>query len=1034
MAETINVGVLRALLTADTAQFTMGLRTADSALKSFEGSTKKYTSDIVKGMSAAGKAASDSGRMLAGMGQAGREAMAASAQAMNQTTAAAGSLRSMAMSAASAFAAIGLANILRDIVNFASNMEDLSAQTGIGVEQLQALNYAASGAGVTVDQLALAISQMSKRLVSGDDSAVEAVRALGLSVSELVKMEPDEAFLQISEAIARIPNPMEQATAAMQIFGRSGAQLLPAMKEDLRALMDQAVATGAVMDKDLVARADKFDDTFSRGVITAKAWVAQLVEMGVGAVEATNKMNPLVAIMEAFNDVSAMLGFTGTMDQVVERLDKANRGAQVFVREGLGPIPFSADKVREAEQRLDEQIKKNTASRQEHTRKLESAETAYRSYLNWVGEREIQAYADAQKAQEEWTKATLENFNDVQMGISEVVRDFEETSKASIDRRKESDADLTRELRRQEIDRLEFAVDMAERQGASWQELYELQRQLSQANLRAAREDAEREFQIRAAAIDRTTAHGEAEYQALKRAHDATVQGMVENHARAEAAKREELERTHSVWIRTMDGIHRLWNDLSLIISTNLADALLSARSFQDAFVGIWRSIQASLVSILSDILNHFTRSFLDGMLGAIMGRQGAFSQAFAGLFGGGGAGLLGGLTGGGGSAAAGGAGAAAGAGGGVMGGLGAFFTNPWTIGIGASLAGLMAIWQSGLFRGGEEGTQVNPARDAFFGGFQQQFGGDQFSAIAQAFASAGVSGDIAQQLIKAVYDADTMKEFQAAAEAVRAALSGAGESAGMVQQALAQFNATLSKLDTLTGVSDEAINLLRHQISELSKTQSPEVIAALTAQLEQMIADGTATDETVQALTQQVVSLGQQNVDTTQASDDLTAAQFTLEGNMLNTRAATDVFSSSLSSLRSHLEQDIHIPNIVLPSISFGGVPSFANEGIVSTPTLAMVGDASEPEWILHESSVRALIERGAAMGANLRHSVGSGYVGSASNRGAGAASARGGDTFVNHGAIHITADDPGSFFDQYKKMFRQNHAAVTMTRRALA
>lgn len=41
--------------------------------------------------------------------------------------------------------------------------------------------------------------------------------------------------------------------------------------------------------------------------------------------------------------------------------------------------------------------------------------------------------------------------------------------------------------------------------------------------------------------------------------------------------------------------------------------------------------------------------------------------------------------------------------------------------------------------------------------------------------------------------------------------------------------------------------------------------------------------------------------------------------------------------------------------------VPSFAHEGRVTAPTFAMIGDATEPEYVLHESTVRGLADSGA-------------------------------------------------------------------------
>jgi hypothetical protein len=51
--------------------------------------------------------------------------------------------------------------------------------------------------------------------------------------------------------------------------------------------------------------------------------------------------------------------------------------------------------------------------------------------------------------------------------------------------------------------------------------------------------------------------------------------------------------------------------------------------------------------------------------------------------------------------------------------------------------------------------------------------------------------------------------------------------------------------------------------------------------------------------------------------------------------------------------------------------LPSFANEGMVSRPTLAMIGDANEPEYVLHKSTVDGLRARASAGGNGLTVNV---------------------------------------------------------------
>lgn len=104
--------------------------------------------------------------------------------------------------------------------------------------------------------------------------------------------------------------------------------------------------------------------------------------------------------------------------------------------------------------------------------------------------------------------------------------------------------------------------------------------------------------------------------------------------------------------------------------------------------------------------------------------------------------------------------------------------------GIGA--AGALLVWgitQKGWFRGGEEGIRVNPARDDFMNEFVKVYAGDPFSfsreqinsvryeSMLKAMTDARIPAATQEQLMRMLYAADTMTEFEAAAKAILAEL-----------------------------------------------------------------------------------------------------------------------------------------------------------------------------------------------------------------------------------------------------------------------
>lgn len=110
----------------------------------------------------------------------------------------------------------------------------LSRALGISFEELQQLQLAADLAGANSEQLANAFTRAQVTITKASRGGVEATRALrslGLSVNELAGLSASQQFERIATAIAGIQNPAQRAAAAVGIFGRSGAQLLPVFQE-----------------------------------------------------------------------------------------------------------------------------------------------------------------------------------------------------------------------------------------------------------------------------------------------------------------------------------------------------------------------------------------------------------------------------------------------------------------------------------------------------------------------------------------------------------------------------------------------------------------------------------------------------------------------------------------------------------------------------------------------------------------------------------------------------------------------------------
>lgn len=89
-----------------------------------------------------------------------------------------------------------------------------------------------------------------RKAQQGISSGAAVFGELGLSIVELQAMSPDQQFTAIADKLATIENPGERAAKAMEVFGKSGANLLPLLatgSKGIEELTKQAAANGAVM-------------------------------------------------------------------------------------------------------------------------------------------------------------------------------------------------------------------------------------------------------------------------------------------------------------------------------------------------------------------------------------------------------------------------------------------------------------------------------------------------------------------------------------------------------------------------------------------------------------------------------------------------------------------------------------------------------------------------------------------------------------------------------------------------------------------
>jgi phage-related protein len=206
----------------------------------------------------------DSSQLVTGLGQAEGK-VTKSADAMSKKLAGIG--KGMTITGGVITGAV--AKIVTSTAKVGDQFDKMSLRTGVAVEELSALAYAADICGTDIGTVEKGLKGLTKTMddaSKGVGEGKEAFEELGISVVDAEgNLRPTvEVLKEAATKIAAIENPTKQAALAMDIFGaKAGPQLLPLLKQGgdgIEELMEKADELGITMSTEAAAAAAEFTD------------------------------------------------------------------------------------------------------------------------------------------------------------------------------------------------------------------------------------------------------------------------------------------------------------------------------------------------------------------------------------------------------------------------------------------------------------------------------------------------------------------------------------------------------------------------------------------------------------------------------------------------------------------------------------------------------------------------------------------------------------------------------------------------------
>ncbi len=149
---------------------------------------------------------------------------------------------------------VAMGKMIESFTETGSELKNLSIATGITVEHLAGLKYAAEQNGTTLKVVTTAIKRMSNSVIEldkGSAKATDGFARLGLSIADVRGLNPDQLFIKVAAGLSQMGSQTEKIGVLTELFGvigQSALQLVPLLSmsaDELQAMIDKgAKASG----------------------------------------------------------------------------------------------------------------------------------------------------------------------------------------------------------------------------------------------------------------------------------------------------------------------------------------------------------------------------------------------------------------------------------------------------------------------------------------------------------------------------------------------------------------------------------------------------------------------------------------------------------------------------------------------------------------------------------------------------------------------------------------------------------------------
>ncbi|MFM0000197.1 phage tail tape measure C-terminal domain-containing protein [Paraburkholderia dipogonis] len=314
-------------------------------------------------------------------------------------------------------AVVGTAALSAEVVHkaaeqmetYADTVQKLSQQTGQSTKQIQEWSYATQSVGLDAKDSAKAIEALGdaqNKAVAGNENAVNAFNALGISMQQVKAESPHDMLLDVANAFQQSEDSAAKAAVAHELFGEAGEKLIPLLDKGSAGISeyaDQANQLGGILSdntiKQLASMKEHTEEAHAEWeamTMHAKAQLLPAISAITSAFSDNASMGPIIDDFYA-GVVDVFRGVTTAAATVVTGLKQTGSALNMVsqMANDLGKGSWSA--VVEDAKRGYAEIKQEGESYAAFTKKLWADQSSMQApKLGATGHKQIQ-YAKGEK-------------------------------------------------------------------------------------------------------------------------------------------------------------------------------------------------------------------------------------------------------------------------------------------------------------------------------------------------------------------------------------------------------------------------------------------------------------------------------------------------------------------------------------------------------------------------------------------------------------------------------------------------------------